>query len=357
MNSKVRNTAVSVLYHNSNTNKKYKLDKFIKSLSYTDIATGEGDTISVELFDDGRFLSDHYPGRQDRLECKIRTKNLNKSSSQNYINCGSFNVDKFGASGTVNTFSIEGISTPKNSEFAKSLRSKNWKKTTLKNIAQQICKRYKIRLYYHAKTIKIKSAEQSSSTDCSYLYSLCQEYGLAMKIYSNRLIIFEESTYEAKKSVAIIRPNKIIDESFNADIELIMQYTGYKFSIETKKKVKSSSSKRTKTTTSTTKYWHKFIAKPEIMNDIGQCDSVEEGHIKGAASVNEANKNMTVVTFTIPGNTRIIATSCIRLYGFGALDDKYYVNKVTHNYDADSGYTMEIEARRIQQRLSALKRW
>ena len=66
---------------------------------------------------------------------------------------------------------------------------------------------------------------------------------------------------------------------------------------------------------------------------------------------------MTVVTFTIPGNTRIIATSCIRLYGFGALDDKYYVNKVTHNYDADSGYTMEIEARRIQQRLSALKRW
>lgn len=345
MSSDVRNTKIDVEYKNSRTKKMYSLSGDVSSFSYMDCATGEGDTVEI-TFDNKnqQFLGKYYPGKKDMMKCKIHQNNYDSKKSKT-VNCESFHVDTLSFDG-LTSCTIGGISVPKNSTFTKTTKSKTWKKVTLETIAKQIAERYKIKLHYSAGNISIKKIEQSDETDCSFLYSLCQTYGVAMKIYSDKLVIFNEADYEKKKTVATFKPTSIIEDSFNAEVELIRTYTGYKFTVEQKGK-KSKNSKIT--------YWEKFIVSPLIYTNVGACDDKNDGTLKGRAKVNEANKNMKLVTFQVMGNPRLIATACIRLKGFGKLSGKYYINKVTHNYDCESGYTCTVEARLIQQRLKGKK--
>lgn len=339
MNDAVRNTKISINYKNSRTGKSYKLDSYVESFTYVDNATGEGDTIDLSLNNNtNKFLYDYFPGENDMLSCSITNNNLSELK-RNFVNCETFHVDKIGYSGMPDTFTINGISVPKNSTFSKTPKTKTWNAITIKEIAQKICNSTGISLFFTggAENFSIKKIEQSNRTDLSFLYSLCQTYGLGMKIYSNRLVIFSEEYYEKKSIVATIKKNQILDGSFNADCELVRPYTGFtcEYSIGD--------------TDWTASSW--FEVKPKIMVDIGTCDSKADGYRKGRAKVNEAIKEMQVVSFRIPGNYKIIATSTIQLSGYGYIDGQYFVNKVTHQYSASGGYIQEIEARKIQQRL------
>jgi phage protein D len=338
VNKNVRSAKVSIQYKNSRTNKKYSLGKFIDSFIYTDNATGDSDTVDVTLSDYAmKLIKSYYPGKNDMMSCSITAFKFEKNKKK-FVNSQKFHVDKFGYTAAPGQLTLQGIAIPKNSAFSKTPRSKTWKSTTLKSIAKQLCKKAGISLHYSADTIKIKKVEQSDTTDLSFITSQCETYGLGIKIYADKLIIFKESTYENKKPVATIKPKDIIEGSFSADVELIRSYTGFKFTYKVnKKEVKDS-------------HYFKNI-KPKILVDIGECDSKEDGYRKGKAKVNEANKDMQTISFQILGNHKIMATSTIKLLGYGHLNGKYYIKQVRHEYSAESGYTQSIEARKVIDRL------
>lgn len=339
---KKNNTIISIKHKNTRTKKTYSLSKYVSGLTYVDNATGEGDTLDVTFTGSYSFLNKFYPGKKDLLYCTIE-KYSDSSKKKKLVNNQSFHVDSVSFDG-LTTCTIKGISTPPNNCFAKTPRTKTYKKTTLKNIAGIIAKRTGIKLYYNAPKINIKNIKQNKETDCSFLSSLCTEYGIAMKIYSNKLVIFAEDKFEKKKSITTIKPNHLIEGSLSCDIDLIHQYTGFRFKY-----------KPDKNHTSTN--WCKWVnVKPLIFVDIGECDSESDGYLKGSAKVNEANKNMQIVRFEIPGSAKYAAATCIRLNGFyRAINGKYYINQVTHNYDAERGYTCSIEARLIQPRIKRSK--
>jgi phage protein D len=314
------------------------LGKYLDSFTYTDNATGDGDTVDVVLSDYAKkLIKSYYPGKNDMMSCSITAYHFKKKEKK-FVNSQKFHADKFGYTGAPGQLTLQGISVPKNSTFSKTPKSKTWKSTTLKSIAEQICKKAGIKLHYSAGSIKIKKVEQSDATDLSFITSQCETYGLGVKIYANKLIIFREADYEKKKPVTTIKSGDIIEGSFSADVELIRTYTGFKFTYKVnKKEVKDS-------------YFFKSI-KPKILVDIGECDNKEDGYLKGKAKVNEANKDMVTVSFQILGDHRIMATSTIELSGYGHLDGKYYVKQVRHEYSADNGYTQTIEARKVIDRL------
>lgn len=336
MNNKIRSTKISVKYQNSRTKKTYNLNEYIDTFTYTDNASGEGDTIDISLADkNNRLLKSYYPGKDDMMACSITNYNLNKLKKQ-FTNSENFHVDKFSYSGLPGQLTIQGISVPKNSSFSKSPKSKTWKATTLKSIAEQICKSTGIKLYYSADTVKIKEFEQSDTTNLSFITSLCETYGFAVKIYSDKLIIFRESDYESKKIVATITEKDIIDGTFSADVEILRTYTGFKFTYKVNEKEQKASLS--------------LSATPKIIVDIGECDNKADGYLKGRAKVNEANKDMIVISFQILGNHKIFATSTINLSGYGNLDGKYYVKQVLHECGS-SGYIQTITARKVINRL------
>ena len=339
---KKNNTVIKIKHKNSRTKKTYSISEYISRMSYVDNATGEGDTLDVTFVGTNKFLDKYYPGENDLLYCDIE-KYSDSGQRKKLVNNQSFHIDSVSFDG-LTSCTMKAISTPPNNCFAKTPRTKTYKKTTLKNIATIIAKRTGVKLHYSANTINIKKIKQNKETDCSFLYSLCQNYGVAMKIYADKLVLFSEEKYDKKKSVAVINPTSLIEGSFSCDVDLIHQYTGFKFNYKIDKK-------------RTAYWWLKFTKiKPLIFVDIGECDSESDGFIKGCAKVNEANKNMQVVRFEVPGSAKYVAAACITLTGFYvAINGKYYINQVIHNYDSDSGYTCSIEARRIQTRLKRKK--
>ena len=52
--------------------------------------------------------------------------------------------------------------------------------------------------FYEADTISIKRIEQTNQSDCEFYNKLVTDYGLVLKIYDNRLVVFSEAQYEAK---------------------------------------------------------------------------------------------------------------------------------------------------------------
>ena len=132
MNKKVRSAKVSIKYKNSRTNKKYSLGKYLDSFTYTDNATGDGDTVDVVLSDYAKkLIKSYYPGKNDMMSCSITAYHFKKKEKK-FVNSQKFHADKFGYTGAPGQLTLQGISVPKNSTFSKTPKSKTWKSTTLK---------------------------------------------------------------------------------------------------------------------------------------------------------------------------------------------------------------------------------
>ena len=332
-----RHTELSIGYRNTRTNKYYKIEDRVEEVSITECAVGEGDTIDITLFDKDKMMRyNNWPGIDDTLDC---TMFLKEEGTTKVIGNETFHVDQIAYTDYPSKFTLRGISVPKNSTFSKTPQTKTWQNISMSNIVWNICAKYGLSHYYENGSVNlhIKKLEQSNATDLSFLYNLCQTYGNGMKIYANKLVVFSEEVYEKKSAVRTITRNDIIDGTFSARFDLIRQYTGCEYEYDVGDT-----------------HWTKslyFVVKPEIKISVGQCDSEAEGLIKGKAKVNGANRDLQIVTFQILGDPRMVSTATFNLSGFGGLDGKYYINKTVNTFSSSGGFTQEIEARRIQQRL------
>lgn len=48
----------------------------------------------------------------------------------------------------------------------------------------------------------IKSVEQSEQTDCEFYMNLCNTYGLAMKVYAQKIVVYDREAYKKKGAAA-----------------------------------------------------------------------------------------------------------------------------------------------------------
>jgi len=62
-----------------------------------------------------------------------------------------------------------------------------WKNTSIKRIGQTIAARYGLGFTYDAEDYDIECDEQDGA-DSSYYNTLCQNYGLVLKVYARRLV-------------------------------------------------------------------------------------------------------------------------------------------------------------------------
>lgn len=332
--SKPRKARVSVNYAGKNITQQIK--SFIKSFTYNDVASGESDSISLELSDiDKKWMGAWLPSKGDRINAKTILYNWDADDTEKVFKCGDFLLDDLSFSGRPLACNIGAVSIPRNEAFNNQQRTKTWEKVTIEEIAKEIAKRANISLYYEASTISIGSIEQNNQTDCKFLYSICQDYGLAMKVYSNKICIFNEESYEKKKAVATISEDKMISWSYNTTIT--GTYTGATISYtdptdDKERTVKIGSGSR-------------------ILEINVSADSTADAEKKGIAKLNNENKKATTMTVTIKANTKIVASCNVQISGLGKLDGKYYVDKVRHRLSGSSSYNMTLTLRLVQNRI------
>ena len=159
---------------------------------------------------------------------------------------------------------------------------------------------------------------------------------MAIKIYYGKIIIYDKGVYEARPPVTTIYARDMQDWSYNTT--LTGTYTGamikYTSGADDKELVCAVGS------------------GSRILNLNEKVESLKEAQIKACARVNAENERAETMSVTIMADTRITAGSNIEIEGLCRIDGKYFVDKVTHQIEAEGAYTMALELHKCQRRIS-----
>lgn len=330
-----RKVTASVSYNGKNIDT--KLAEFLRSFSYTDVASGESDSLSLAINDkDRKWIRAWFPSKGDTMSASITMKNWGKEGDTQKLSCGSFIIDDFSFSGAPIQLKLEAIAIPANSGFKKTQRTKTYENTTLENIANEVAKRAGIRCYYEVGRVSIEKVEQSEKDDCSFLNELVKLYGYAMKIYKSKIVIFSEATYEKKRSVATLTEQNI-EPNWSWNTTLDGKYTGAKYEY--------TNNDKNQTFKVTAGGGNRVLKVTDSASTLSEAEKIT------LAKLNEANKNDTTMSVTLTmANRKIIATACVTIKGLGKLDGKYYVEKV--NWSVGGGCKQKLELRKVQERFT-----
>lgn len=326
---KARQSSVVVKYNGKDITK--TITDYIEGFQYVDNASGTADTVTLKLNNrSGKWSGSWIPIQGDYVETIIKLTNWKKEGDNRKFNCGYFLIDDLSFAGPPSTASIGGITTPINTDFNVTKKSKTWKKTSVKKILEKIAKNAGVGLFYSGQDYQIDELEQSNQEDVTFAFNLCSSYNLAMKLYNKKIVVFDQVEYEKKKATLSIDREQT--ESWSATKSMTRAYDGVSISY--------TDSKKNKTLT------YKFMLKKgkRIMKLNETAESLQDAEVKAKAKLLEHNRQCQTISVKVKGDTKYISSKCVNMTGFGKLDGKYYIDTVTHEKNAGSGYYCSIQA-------------
>lgn len=307
----------------------------VVDFSYMDVAGGSSDSLTLSLSDRERLWLDAWmPNGGDMVTAAIQTENWKTEGDNESLYTGEFIVDSVGFSGGTAGVSVGAVSKPADDAFSTTQRSQTWENITLQEIAQTIASRYNLALTYDAADIPILAKEQSEEADSGFLSALCERYGLLLKIYSRKLVIYDREAYKAKASVLTIDRSEMgTDWSFNKEIQ--GSYTGGKI-VYTDPKTEEDVTFSVGTQ-----------SRPLEINE--KADNIADAERIITAKVANANHGMEQLKFSVMGNTKIVGGINIEITGFGSkVSGKYFVDTAEHTYNRNDGYRTRVEASKVE---------
>lgn len=299
------------------------------SLTYTDNASDEIDDISITLQNrTGKWLRAWLPPEGATLDAQIVTKEWTGT-----LDCGSFTVDDIKLGGWPLTAQINALAAPMDEEFSGIQRTRSWEKATLQEIASTIAGGSGLALEYTASYNPVLDfVSQTDQTNKEFLFDLFQKYGLTLKLYSTKMIIYDMADMEKQSSIRTLRPRDIISFSAHSTI----MDTGYG----------ACSVKYTAKDGETLEYTHSAEGKTgKTYECTMKVDNLAEAQRVAEAQLHEQNKNQVTFSCSLPGDTRLVSAVCVNIEGFGRFDGKYFIDKAVHSLGG--GYTVNLDTHRI----------
>ena len=235
---------------------------------------------------------------------------------------------------------------PDNNTLRGTERSRSWEKAKLQVIANDIASAAGMSLFWDTEENPVLDrAEQTEQSDLSFLYAICKDKGLALKISDKKIIIFDEAKYEAEKAkITIVKPGTVYKKE--SGMKYLFVGTGY--SLRTKIRdiyaacrvsYQQGSSKSNIEATYTV-----AGKKGKTLQVNEQVESVAEALNLAKKRLREKNKDEVTGSLNMLGNFVLLSGVTVNLLGFGAFDDKYLITRASH--DIGSGYTTNIDVRR-----------
>ena len=290
----------------------------VTRVTYTDPASGQADSLDIAVSGGGnKWITDWYPGEGKVVSATIVLSDWEQEGAQ------------WPVSGT-----LSAVSTPANKGFSKTERTKTWENVTLKEIGKNIADRAGITLAWDVSgsSFSISSVEQSKKADCEFFTELCNNYGLQVKVYSHKLVVYDREAYKKKAVVDTVDASEFA--SWDGGPSMSEVYTGGEY---------------TYTSPQTSK---KIVAKvgggDKILKKSGKADSAADAERKIKALVSNANHGHIKLNFEMMGNAKWISTQCIQVNGLGVLSGKYYLDSVSNKVDGSGGSTVSVEASLVE---------
>nr|DAW23815.1 MAG TPA: tail protein [Caudoviricetes sp.] len=304
------------------------LKDYITGITYKENASGATDNIDIQTHDVmQKWMENWKLDKNTEIELKIITENWWEEGDWDELDCGSFLVDSIDIKGFPVTCNIGALALPSNG----TKNTKKWEKISVAKIAEDICKWLGCELKYYGDNIVIESISQSRQTDIEFLFRICSDYGLGMKVYRSTIIIFNRAEYDEADSVGTLHLRDIA-ESFTLKDDLCGTYTGARINY----KVKDSD----KTYTYTTGTGERLLILDQT------CNSLKEAELKSKGNLYSENAGAITIKFTCMGGYRIYANTNYWIDQIGYYSGKYAIDTVTHDI-SKNGYTMTVEAHKV----------
>jgi hypothetical protein len=317
------------------------------------------------------------------LRATICVENWDFEGDNRELDCGSFEIDSVDFSGPPDIVTIKALSIPISSSIRNSEKTRAWEDITLQKIAHDIADDAGLELMYEIEgDIQLDRVDQEEKSDMSFLLELCIQYGVALKVTDNKVILFEEEAYEAKPVIDTFDKKetgdggRIVNYSFSQDTsgtvcKVIASYkdpksgklvqsefeppeppaTGQIAYVNTRPGDLSGDDFREGNDTSSEASGGTFNTGFNAFNDITvdfnspRLDRTDNSLRMAKAVARERNKNEWVCTFRIRGNLNMVGGVNIGVTGFGAYDGKYSAFNV--NDSIGNKFETTVKARKV----------
>lgn len=332
-----RKAEVRLMFNGHNVTS--QLDRYLTGVTFTDVAAGSSDAISIDLYDaDMIWLSDWYPTKGDDITGAARFIDWNGPGDEMTMSYGTFILDSIKFSGGPLKCTFGGLAIPQDQSFKTRQRTKTWENVMLSQIAAEISGRYGLSYSFNGPDSFIESLEQTDKTDSDFLYSTVKDYGLKMKVYNHRIVVFDAGRLEARSPVCTIDRSDFIGDGWSYDDELEGTYTGaiigYKSDESDKDEIKLSVGNTSK----------------RVLYVNQKCDTLAEADSKARAKVNEANETMTKLSGAVWMKRPLSSGQTVTVTGLGHANGKYYIDKITTSI-TDAGTKQNLEMHKCYRRL------
>ena len=272
------------------------------------------------------------------LSATIVQKNWHDNGKDATLDCGTFELDSVDASGPPTKITLKGTSIPYTSTMRTCKKSKAWENTTLKVIAGQLASESGLKLMYLAdKDPKYKRKEQVQTSDIAFLQKLCKAAGLALKVTTLAVVIYDAEEYDSKPPIKTIKYGSGDYISYKLGTSLHdTAYTSCHVSYtdpDTKKTIESTYTADSKEGTG------QVLEVNEKVTSVAEAQELEKKRLR------EKNTQQFTASFTMIGDVQLVAGATVRLKGFQEFDRKYKITKATHKLTG--GYTTAIELKQV----------
>lgn len=301
----------------------------VENFTYTDYARDSSDDVSVTVNNcDFKWLTENALRKEDRLAAVIMHRE--EGIEEKFLNLGDFIIDDITYSGRPLTGAFKAQSSPVGTDWKERDRDHSWSNTSVKQVASDIAANYGLRFTFIGEDTPIENLEQKKQPDSTFLNELLKKYGYSMKVYSQKLIVYQDKSIEAQEAVKEFYEKDFSDWNFNTT--LTDSYTGAHYNYTNQN--------------SGATYDFMVGTDKKVLEVTEAADSIEEARRITIAELNKKNQGITTMSVTLKIPVKIVATQAVKITGLGIIDGKYIVERITHTLG--QGYTQSMELRKVE---------
>lgn len=360
---RARRTEVQVVFDGADITKSIR--PYLLSLTYTDSEEDQSDSLQIQLQDrEGLWLESWLnkaieATAASKFSMSATITRSNWGSGGGSLPTGSFELDSVDAGGPPSTVSIKGSSLPYGSSIRQTKKTRAWENYSLSGIAKEIAGNAGLSCMYEAASDpSYERKEQTKKSDITFLSELCHDAGISLKCTDGQLVLFDQSIYEAMPPIMTIRRNngRILPAAPTAygaygktkDCEAYEDYSLSTAAAETQygscrvsyaDPATGKCIEGTATAEGDDGESEQCLEITARVSSAGEAEALAEKHLR------LHNKFNRTASFTMPGNTALVAGVTVMLDGFGGWDGKYMVKQATHT--VSGGYTTKIDLRKV----------
>lgn len=338
-----RRAAVQVLFDGTDITEDIR--PYFKSLTYTDSEEDESDSLQIQLQDrEGIWLE----GWLEKAVQATAAAKLSMSATitpEHWENgggalpTGRFELDSVEAEGPPSTVTVKGSSLAYSSSVRQAKKTKAWGNYSLSGIANEIAGNAGLTCMYETDNDPTyERKEQTKKSDIAFLSDLCHDAGISLKCTDGKLVLFDQSAYEALPPVMTIARGGGKYESYSLSTgSAETQYGSCLVSYADP--ATGTCIKATATADGDDGGSQQCLAITARVSSVGEAEALAKMQLR------LHNKFNRTASFSLPGNTALVAGVTVALEGFGGWNGKYMVKQAVHT--VSSGYTTKLELRKV----------